>query len=82
MRALFVLTSAESKRLIAQAIASMEEARRAKQNDKILIGHGSTDMFVSEEIVGKEQFAEFINRDKYMLLVACSTSVETWPGNP
>ena len=60
----------------------MEEVQRAKQNDKILIGHGSTDMFVSEEILGKKQFAEFINRDKYMLLVACSTSVETWPGNP
>lgn len=51
MRALFVLTPAESKRLIAQAIAAMEEVRRAKQNDKILIGHGSINMFVPEEIV-------------------------------
>lgn len=81
MRALFVLTPAESKRLITQAIAAMEEVKRAKQNDKILIGHGSTNVFEAEEIVGKEQFAEFINRDKHMLLVACSTSVETWPGN-
>jgi len=66
MRALFVLTPAESKRLIAKAVAGMEEVERAQQNDKILIGHGSTNVFVAEEIVGKERFAEFINRDRYL----------------
>jgi hypothetical protein len=31
MRALFVLTPAESKRLIAKAVAEMEEVKRAKK---------------------------------------------------
>ena len=66
MRALFVLTPAESKRLIAKAVAGMEEVERAQQNDKIIIGHGSTNVFVAEEIVGKERFAEYINRDRYL----------------
>jgi hypothetical protein len=66
MRALFVLTPAESKRLIAQAVAAMEEIKKAKKNGKILIGHGSTNVFVAEEILGKEQFAEFIDGNKYL----------------
>ena len=66
MRALFVLTPAESKRLIAQGVAAMEEVKQAKKNDKILIGHGSTNVFVAEEILGKEQFTKFIDRNKYL----------------
>jgi hypothetical protein len=66
MRALFVLTPAESKRLIAEAVAEMEEVKRARENGKILIGHGSTNVFVAEEILGKENVSELWRRDSYL----------------
>ena len=66
MRALFVLTPAESKRLIAKAIAEMDEVKRAKKNGKILIGHGSTNVFVAEEILGKENVSELWRRESYL----------------
>lgn len=66
MRALFVFTPAESKRLIGKAVARMEEVKRAKEQNKILIGHGSTNVFVAEEILGKEKFSELLNRNSYL----------------
>jgi hypothetical protein len=66
MRALFVFTPAESKRFIGKAIAEMEEVKKAKESGKILIGHGSTNVFVAEEILGKEKVAELMNRDSYL----------------
>ena len=66
MRALFVLTPAESKRLIARAVAQLEEVKRAKENGKILIGHGSTNVFVVEEILGKEKVSELWKRESYL----------------
>lgn len=66
MRALFVLTPAESKRLIAKAVAEMEEVKRAKEKGKILIGHGSTNVFVAEEILGKEKVSELWKRESYL----------------
>lgn len=66
MRALFVFTPAESKRLIGKAVARMEEVKRAKEQNKILIGHGSTNVFVAEEILGKEKFSELQNRNSYL----------------
>ena len=66
MRALFVFTPAESKRLIAKAVANMEEVKRAKEHGKMLIGHGSTNVFVAEEVMGKEKYNELMNRDTYV----------------
>ncbi len=66
MRALFVLTPAESKRLIAKAVAEMEEIKQAKKTAKILIGHGSTGVFVAEEILGKEKVSELWKRESYL----------------
>jgi hypothetical protein len=65
MRALFVLTPPESKRLIGRAVAELEEVKKAKENGKMLIGHGSTNVFVAEEILGKEKVAELWKRDSY-----------------
>lgn len=58
MRALFVLTTSESKRLIGKAVAQMEQVRRAKEISKILIGHGSTNVYVIEEIIGSQKARE------------------------
>jgi hypothetical protein len=66
MRALFVLTPAESKRLIARAVAELDEVKRAKKNGKLLIGHGSTNVFVAEEILGKEKVSEIWRKETYL----------------
>lgn len=66
MRALFVLTPAESKRLIGKAVASLTEIKHALKQDKILIGHGSTNVYVAEEIMGPEFAARKTSRDTYL----------------
>jgi len=53
MRALFVFTPPESKRFIAKAVAQLPEVKKAKKEGEIVIGHGSTNVFVAEEILGK-----------------------------
>jgi hypothetical protein len=66
MRALFVLTPAESKRLIGKAVANMQEVKHAKEHAKILIGHGSTNVFVAEELLGKESLSKLFPRNTYL----------------
>lgn len=53
MRALFVLTPSESKRFIAMAVAQLPEVKNAKKEGEIVIGHGSTNVRVAEEILGE-----------------------------
>ncbi len=84
MRALFVLTPAESKRLIGKAVANLEEVKRAKKQGKILIGHGSTNVYVAEEILGRAKVAQLINKDTYLSGVVlrgtlCNTLAEEKP---
>jgi len=52
MRALFVLTPPESKRFIAKAVAQLPEVKTAKDDGEIVIGHGSTNVRVVQEILG------------------------------
>jgi len=66
MRAMFVLTPPESKRLIGKAVASMEAVKEAKKHDRILIGHGSTNVYVIEELLGREKAAALWKRDRYV----------------
>ena len=66
MRALFVLTPSESKRLIGKAVANLPEVKRAQKNDHLLIGHGSTNVYVAEEILGKEKIAKLFDRNTYL----------------
>jgi len=66
MRALFVLTTSESKRLIGKAVARMELIQRAMKKGKLLISHGSTNVYVVEEILGKEIASELWCRDNYV----------------
>ncbi len=53
MRALFTLTPTESKRLIGKGVAAMPVVQRAKEKEGLLVGHGSTNVYVAEEILGK-----------------------------
>ena len=51
-RALIVLNPHESKRLIARAVARLPEVQRALESGRVIIGHGSTNAYVAEEIIG------------------------------
>ena len=50
--ALVVLTPAESKRLMAKAVAILPEVRRALAQGMVIIASGTTNAFVVEEILG------------------------------
>jgi hypothetical protein len=52
MQALFTLTSSESKRLLGKAVASLPEVQHAKNNGYLVIGRGSTNGFILEELMG------------------------------
>ncbi|MEG6616950.1 hypothetical protein V6C27_11030 [Peptococcaceae bacterium 1198_IL3148] len=54
MRAVFTLTSAESKRLLGKAVAQLPAVKRALQKGRVIIGGGTTNAYVAEEILGIE----------------------------
>ncbi len=51
-RALIVLNPQESKRIIAQAVAALPEVQRALGQGRLIIGHGTTNAYIAEEIIG------------------------------
>ena len=54
MKAQVSLTPTESKRLIAKAVVKYSKVKSALENGIVAIGLGSTNAFVSEEILGHE----------------------------
>ena len=50
--ALVVLTSSESKRLIAKGVAALPEVRQALQQGLVIISRGTTNAFVAAELTG------------------------------
>lgn len=61
MKALFIFTPPESKRLIGKAVAAMDEVKTALKKANILVSHGSTAVYVLEEILGKESLLKLMN---------------------
>ncbi|MCD6247954.1 MAG: hypothetical protein J7J17_00625 [Hadesarchaea archaeon] len=57
-QAQITLTPPESKRLIAKAVAKLEEVRRALRRGTIVIGVGTTNGRVAEEILGRKMDLE------------------------
>jgi hypothetical protein len=53
LRAAFAFTPAESKRLIGRAVARLPEVQAAFKNDLIVVAHGSTNVYVAEELMGR-----------------------------
>lgn len=53
MKAVFVLTPAESRRLIAKGVALMPEVRTALEQAYVIIVGGTTNGFVAQEIAGE-----------------------------
>lgn len=58
MQALFTLTPAESKRLIGKAMAALPAIQHAKNNGYLLVGRGSTNGYILEELLGKKVVKE------------------------
>jgi hypothetical protein len=56
MRALFALNPYESRRFIAKAVARLPEVKKAKEEGEIVIAHGSTNVYVAEEILGRNPY--------------------------
>ncbi len=50
-KALIILTPAESKRLIARGVVAMPEVKNALKSGLIIIGRGTTNTFVAEELM-------------------------------
>ena len=65
MQALFTLTPAESKRLLGKAVVAMPEVQHAKNNGYLLVGRGSTNAFILEELLEKK-----IEKEKELLLLS------------
>ena len=61
MQALFTLTSSESKRLIGKAVAALPEVQHAKDHGYLVIGRGSTNAFILEELLNEK-----MEKEKYV----------------
>lgn len=62
MRAVFAFTPWESKRLIGRAVAAMPEVQYALEHAQIVVAHGSTNVYVAEELMGRRDDI----RDRYV----------------
>jgi hypothetical protein len=77
MRAVFGFTPWESKRLIGRAVAAMPQVKHALAHAQIVIAHGSTNVYVAEEIMGRR----IDIRDRYVSgQVINGTLCQTEPG--
>ena len=68
LRVTFSLTPSESKRLIAKGVAALDEVRRSLERAYTIIGPGTTNAFVAQEVFGltdlrPETFAIGISSD-------------------
>jgi hypothetical protein len=52
--ALVALTPSESKRVIAKGVAALPEVKRAMERGLIVVGRGTTNAFVAEELTGEK----------------------------
>ncbi len=77
MRAVFGFTPWESKRLLGRAVAAMPEVKYALEHAQIVVAHGSTNVYVAEEIMGRR----IDIRDRYVSgQVINGTLCQTEPG--
>lgn len=79
LRALFVFTPPESKRLIAKAVARLPEVQAAKKEGEIVIGHGGTNGYVAEEIFGERPDPDTFVSGLIVNRILCVTQAEEKP---
>ena len=54
MKAVFTLTSAESRRLIAKGVVAMPEFKAAWENAYVILAGGTTNAYIAQELLGKQ----------------------------
>lgn len=59
VRASFVFTPWEGCRIIGKAVAALPGVQNAKANGEMIIAHGSTNVFVAEEVMGEVPIKQF-----------------------
>ncbi|PXF52950.1 MAG: hypothetical protein C4B56_04085 [Candidatus Methanophagaceae archaeon] len=68
-KVLIVLTPSESKRLIAKAVRKLEEVERALEHGTIIIGLGTTNAYVAEELLNalrdKDEAVAKIEKERF-----------------
>ena len=62
---LIVLTPSESKRVIAKGVKNLEEVQRALKQGTIIIGLGTTNAYVADEILSELSGANKIDKQRY-----------------
>ncbi|MBW2146094.1 MAG: hypothetical protein JRG73_08050 [Deltaproteobacteria bacterium] len=76
MKALFTLTPAESKRLIARAVVQMPEVQRAKSNGYLVVARGVTNAYILEELTGRPMDKELYVAGVNLRGVLCALDPE------
>jgi hypothetical protein len=79
MRAALAFTPSESKRLIAKGVAAMPEVRSALSEGEIVVAHGSTNVYVAEELLGNCPQREQFMSGQVINGVLCQTAPEEKP---
>lgn len=70
---IMAFTPAESKRLIAKAVVAMPQVRAALEKGRVIVGAGTSDAYVAEEILGKPVPREFYTKGIIAHGLLCST---------
>lgn len=79
LRASFVFTPWEGRRIIGKAVAALPVVQNAYKNTEMIIAHGSTNVFVAEEIMGSVPNKEFYLSGQVINNVLCQTQPEEKP---
>jgi hypothetical protein len=73
VRGSFVFTPWESRRLIGKAVAALPAVQTAYKEAEMIIAHGSTNVFVAEELMGYCPNKEFYLSGQVINSVLCQT---------
>lgn len=81
MKAVFVLTPAESRRLIAKGVAQMPEVRQALEKAYVVIVGGTTNGFIAQEIAGADVLPQNFTAGTCTRGVLCVTHADERESN-
>jgi hypothetical protein len=79
MRAVFSFTPSESKRLIAKGVAARADVQTALSQGEVVIAHGTTNVYVAEEVLGQCPKREQFVSGQVINGVLCQTAPEEKP---
>jgi hypothetical protein len=79
LRAVLAFTPSESKRLIAKGVAGMPEVQTALTDGDVVVTHGSTNVYVAEELLGACPQREEFMSGHVINGVMCQTAPEEKP---